>query len=53
MLQHLLKQYDKLSERISSLEAEVSNLKSRADSRPKSVVKEKRAKSSDKKKSEH
>jgi hypothetical protein len=49
MLQHLLNQYDKLSERILSLEAEVSSLKSRVDSPSQSVVKKKRAKISDKK----
>ncbi|MEW6142708.1 MAG: hypothetical protein AB1597_06050 [Chloroflexota bacterium] len=32
MFQHLLSQYDRLSERISSLEAEVSSLKKRIDS---------------------
>jgi hypothetical protein len=49
MLQHLLNQYDKLNERISSLETEVSGLKSRIDSPTRSVVKKKRAKVSDKK----
>ncbi len=44
MLQHLLNQYDELSERISSLENEVSSLKSRVDSPPKNGVKRKRAK---------
>jgi hypothetical protein len=49
MLQHLLNQYDRLSERISSLEAEASSLKSRADNPPVNRVKRKRAKSPDKK----
>ncbi len=49
MLQHVLNQYDKLSERISSLEAEVSGLKSRIDSPTRSVVKKKREQVSDKK----
>lgn len=49
MHQHLLNQYDRLSQRISSLEAEVSNLKNRVDSPPKNDVKRKRAKVSDKK----
>lgn len=43
MLQHVLKQYDKLSERISSLEAEVSNLKGRIDTSSQGTVKKKRA----------
>ncbi len=46
MLQHLLNQYDKLSDRISSLETEVSGLKNRIESPPQSVVRKKRAKSS-------
>jgi len=49
MLQHLFNQYEKLNERISSLETEVSSLKSHIDSPPKSAVKKKRAKVSDKK----
>ncbi len=49
MLQHLLNQYDKLNERISSLETEVSGLKSHIDSPTRTVVKKKRAKVSDKK----
>ena len=49
MFQHLLNQYDKLSERISSLETEVLSLKRHIDSPPKSVAKKKRAKSPDKK----
>jgi cell division protein FtsB len=39
ILQQVLNQYDKLSKRISSLEAEVSGLKSRIDSPTRSVVK--------------
>ena len=46
ILQHLLNQYDKLSDRISSLETEVSGLKNRIDSPPQSVVRKRRAKSS-------
>lgn len=41
MLQHLLSQYDRLNERISSLEADVSSLKSNKDSPKPSVVKKK------------
>ncbi|MFH1336596.1 MAG: hypothetical protein ABII96_08780 [Candidatus Zixiibacteriota bacterium] len=44
MLQHLLNQYDRLSERISSLEADVSNLKKRVDSSQKNGIKRKKAK---------
>ena len=39
MLQHLLNQYNRLNERISSLETEVSGLKSRIDSPTQSVIK--------------
>jgi len=46
VLQHLLRQYGTLSERISSLEAEVLSLKSRIDMPPRSTDKKKRAKSS-------
>jgi hypothetical protein len=49
MLQVMLNQYDRLSERISSLEAEISGLKSRIDSPTRSVIKKKVAKVSDKK----
>ncbi|AQX72740.1 hypothetical protein [Dehalococcoides mccartyi] len=45
MLQHLLSQYDRLSERISSLEADVSSLKSNKDSPKPRVVKKKVTKS--------
>lgn len=38
MLQHLLNQYDRLSERISSLETEVSSLKNRVDNPPKNAL---------------
>jgi hypothetical protein len=41
MLQHLLNQYDSLSERISSLETDVSSLKSNKDSPKPKVVKKK------------
>lgn len=41
MLQHLLNQYDSLSERISSLETDVSSLKSNKDSPKPRVVKKK------------
>ena len=46
VLQHLLRQYGTLSERISSLEAEVSSLKSLIDMSPYSTDKKKRAKNS-------
>lgn len=46
VLQHLLAQYDMLNGRISSLEAEVSGLKSRIDMPPRSTDKKKRAKNS-------
>jgi hypothetical protein len=49
ILQHVLNQYDKLNERISSLETEVSSLKSRIDSPTQNVVKKKRPKVSNKK----
>jgi hypothetical protein len=47
MLQRLLSQYDRLSERISSLEADVSRLKNQAHSRTKSGVQRKKTKSTD------
>ena len=46
VLQHLLRQYGTLSERISSLEAEVSSLKSRIDIPPLSINKRKGTKNS-------
>jgi len=46
VLQHLLRQYDALSERISSLEAELMSLKRRIDSPPYSIDKKKTAKNS-------
>lgn len=45
VLQHLLRQYDTLSGRISSFEAEVSSLKNLIDVPPRSTDKKKRAKS--------
>ncbi|QBX63356.1 hypothetical protein [Dehalococcoides mccartyi] len=47
MLQNVLNQYDRLSKRISSLEAEVSGLKSRIDSPTQRVVKKKKSHNSD------
>lgn len=44
MLQHLLSQYDRLGERITSLEADVSQLKNQAYSQSKDSVQKKRAK---------
>jgi hypothetical protein len=44
MLQHVLNQYDRLSERISSLESEVSRLKNKTGNIPKNTVKATRKK---------
>ena len=49
ILQHVLNQYDKLNESISSIEADVFSLKNRMDSPTPMVIKRKRGQVSDKK----